>query len=56
MPLKRCGADGSGWKFGDSGKCYTGPDAKAKAIAQGVAMGEIGKRAQVILKRASEGR
>lgn len=36
MPLKRCG-DG-GWKWGDEGKCYTGPDGKKKAIKQGVAI------------------
>lgn len=39
MPLKKCGSDGkSGWKWGDSGKCYTGPDGKKKAIKQGVAI------------------
>lgn len=37
MPLKQCG-DG-GWKWGDRGKCYTGPDAKRKAIAQALAIG-----------------
>ena len=40
MPLTRCTSEGkSGWRWGTSGKCYTGPDAKAKAIAQGVAIG-----------------
>lgn len=40
MPLKRCSSGGqSGWKFGDSGKCYTGPGAKQKAINQGLAIG-----------------
>jgi hypothetical protein len=40
MPLKRCQKDGkSGWKWGDSGKCYTGEGGKKKAIAQGVAIG-----------------
>lgn len=39
MPLKQCQIDGKkGWKYGDSGKCYTGPDAKKKAIAQGIAI------------------
>lgn len=33
MPLKKCG---NGWKWGDSGKCYEGPDAKKKAIKQGL--------------------
>ena len=39
MPLKRCSKDGkSGWKWGDSGHCYTGPDAKKKSIKQGLAI------------------
>ena len=39
MPLKECQIDGKkGWKWGDSGKCYTGPDAKKKAIAQAIAI------------------
>lgn len=39
MPLKQCQIGGkSGWKWGDSGKCYTGPDAKKKAIAQAIAI------------------
>ena len=39
MPLKRCQRDGKdGWKYGDSGRCYTGPDAKEKARKQGVAI------------------
>lgn len=42
MPLKRCTSNGQpGWKWGNSGKCYTGPGAKKKAIKQGIAMGEI---------------
>jgi|TARA_Y100000593_G_scaffold72985_1_gene134072 hypothetical protein len=37
MPLKKCSQDSqNGWKWGDSGKCYTGRDAKKKAIKQGV--------------------
>lgn len=28
----------SGWKYGDSGKCYTGPDAKKNATKQGLAI------------------
>jgi hypothetical protein len=36
MPLKRCSKDGKqGWKWGDSGHCYTGKDAKRQAIRQG---------------------
>jgi hypothetical protein len=35
----RCQQDGkSGWKWGKSGKCYTGPNAKEKALAQGRAI------------------
>lgn len=41
MPLKRCQEDGEdGWKWGDEGTCYTGEDAKQKAIEQAIAMGE----------------
>ena len=39
MPVKQCQANGvSGYKWGDEGKCYTGPDARAKAEAQGAAI------------------
>ena len=39
MPLKRCSENNkSGWKWGDQGKCYTGEDAKKKALKQGVAI------------------
>lgn len=39
MPLHKCSSGGkSGWKFGKSGKCYTGPGAKKKALKQGVAI------------------
>ena len=39
MPLKQCNIKGRpGWKWGDSGKCYTGKDAKKKALKQGVAI------------------
>jgi hypothetical protein len=45
MPLKRCtttedGKTKNGWKYGDQGKCYTGPGAKKKAIKQGVAISQ----------------
>jgi len=37
MPLKRCTRDSkSGWKFGDSGHCYLGPNDKKDAIKQGI--------------------
>ena len=39
MPLKKCTVDGqAGYQWGEAGKCYTGPDAKKKAIKQGVAI------------------
>lgn len=39
MPLKRCQINGKdGWKWGDEGKCYTGPEAKKDAIRQGIAV------------------
>lgn len=39
MPVKKCQINGkSGYKWGDEGKCYTGPNAKKKAIAQGIAI------------------
>lgn len=39
MPLKKCSKDNeSGFKWGDSGTCYTGPDGKKKAIKQGIAI------------------
>jgi len=39
MPLKKCSSDQkSGYKWGNEGKCYTGPDAKKKAIKQGLAI------------------
>lgn len=37
MPLKQCSDNGkNGWKYGDSGKCYTGPEGKKNAIKQGI--------------------
>lgn len=43
MPLMKCTNNGvSGWKYGESGHCYTGPGAKKKAIKQGQAI-EISK-------------
>lgn len=39
MPLKKCkDSKDSGYKWGDSGTCYTGKDAKQKAIKQGLAI------------------
>ncbi len=39
MPVKKCQSkDVSGFKWGDSGKCYTGSSAKTKALRQGRAI------------------
>lgn len=39
MPLKQCVKNGTkGWKWGDEGVCYTGPQGKAKAEEQGRAI------------------
>lgn len=39
MPIKRCTKDGkSGFKYGDSGHCYTGKGARAKAVKQAQAI------------------
>ncbi len=39
MPIKRCQKDGKpGYKWGDSGECYVGDDAKQKAQKQGIAI------------------
>lgn len=45
MPTKKCKANGkSGTKYGDSGKCYTGKGATAKAKRQGRAIEANRKR------------
>lgn len=39
MPIKRCQENGKeGYKWGDEGKCYVGPNAKQDAIKQGIAI------------------
>lgn len=38
MPLMKC-LGGRGWKYGPKGVCYTGKDAKKKALRQGLAIG-----------------
>ena len=44
MPLIKCTKNGIvGYKWGKSGKCYTGKDAKKKALEQGKAI-EISKK------------
>lgn len=45
MPLTRCEVNGkSGWKWGSSGKCYTGEGGKRRAIQQATAIVEAIKR------------
>jgi hypothetical protein len=39
MPIKQCQINGKdGWKYGDEGTCYTGPEGKRKAISQAIAI------------------
>lgn len=39
MPLEWCMKDGKrGWRWGKTGKCYTGDDAKKKALKQAKAI------------------
>jgi len=39
MPIKSCTINGEdGWKYGDTGTCYSGKEGKKKAIAQGIAI------------------
>ena len=39
MPIKQCQINGkNGWKYGDEGTCYTGPEGKRKAISQAIAI------------------
>ncbi len=39
MPLKPCTKNGKqGYKWGDNGVCYTGPNAKEQALKQGRAI------------------
>jgi len=40
MPLQRCGEGNKGWRWGEKGQCYSGPNAKKKAIKQGLAENE----------------
>ena len=36
MPLLRCSKDGQrGWKWGEGGACFVGPNAREKALEQG---------------------
>jgi len=39
MPLKRCYKNGQqGWKWGNNGTCFTGPNARSRAIKQAIAI------------------
>lgn len=45
MPLQRCQINGKfGWKWGQRGKCYTGPTAKLRAVKQAIAIREAQKK------------
>jgi len=55
MPLKKCTKNGkSGWKWGDSGACYTGPGARKKAIKQGRAIKVSQGRLYTLLRSIDE--
>ncbi len=54
MPLQRCGEGGKGWQWGKSGKCYTGPGAKQKAIKQMRAIKSQESKSKHILDRMAE--
>jgi len=48
MPLKRCQSNGKmGHKWGDSGKCFIGPESRQRAINQGRAI-QANKKDQVL--------
>ena len=53
MPLTQCQTNGkSGWKWGNSGKCYPGKSGKKKAILQAVAIS--GGKTPPELKKAAK--
>jgi hypothetical protein len=52
MPVKQCQINGvDGYKWGDAGKCYTGPSAKAKAYKKGVAIGDLSKAPVIVFDK-----
>lgn len=57
MPIMKCMSEGKpGYKYGDSGHCYTGEDAKEMAMKQGKAI-EMSKhraKAEEILAKLKE--
>ena len=55
MPLKRCTTDNkSGYKWGNEGKCYTGPEGKKKAIKQGLVIEGPAKFSQKAVEEMSD--
>jgi len=55
MPLKKCQNNNQdGWKWGENGHCYTGKDAKQKAIKNGVAIEGPEKFAKIMREEAAE--
>ena len=55
MPLKKCTEDQkSGYKWGNEGKCYTGPEGKKKAIKQGLVIEGPEKFSQKALEVISD--
>jgi len=55
MPVQRCTKNGKpGWRWGKSGKCYTGSGAKAKAAKQGAAIKAAGFQEHDINMRSSK--
>lgn len=53
MPLTKCSSGGkSGWRWGQSGKCYTGPNSRKLALKQGFA--EDPKHFKEEMSKASE--
>lgn len=45
MPVQSCQINNqNGFKWGEEGKCYTGPGAKKKALEQGIAIGDLNKQ------------
>lgn len=55
MPLKRCSKDGKqGWKWGDQGTCYVGPQAKKQALKQAAAIKEQENNSMIPITLNSE--
>lgn len=55
MPIKPCTQDGKeGFKWGNSGKCYTGKDGHEKAVKQMKAIYKSGYKESSMLKEVLE--